>query len=154
MEPLAAAGYYVVAVDMPGWGESSSTSEGPMHPETAQAALLAIMDELDNEEAAAILGKSWGGNVALQLALNHPERVQKLILTAPAFSDFDRLPDLQQPLLLAWSRDDQVIPYDITTKYTSVLPLVQLISYETGGHSAAPNNAADFAPIAIDFLAS
>jgi pimeloyl-ACP methyl ester carboxylesterase len=32
------------------------------------------------------MGKSWGGGVALQTALDHPERVEKLILTAPALS--------------------------------------------------------------------
>lgn len=152
MSPLADAGYQVVCVDMPGWGESTTTVEGPLIGETAVLATLAILDGLETDKAAAIMGKSWGGGVALELALNYPERVGKLLLTAPAFQQFSLLSEIKQPVLLAWAEDDSIIPIQTADEYVRGLHRCQLVQYKTGGHSAAPNNAEDFAQIAIKFL--
>lgn len=151
MAPLATAGFRVISVDMPGWGRSTRSEPGPLKGEQAQSAVLAILDGL-GAETVALMGKSWGGGIALSLALSRPKRVQKLILTAPAFRELDRLAELDQPVLLVWAKDDPVIPYDNAARFLAALPGAQLVTYETGGHSAAPKNAADFAPKAVRFL--
>ncbi len=151
--PLAAAGHYAVGVDMPGWGRSEPITPAPLDRRTALDAVLAILDVLRPGAPAALLGKSWGGDLALGVALEHPERVSGLILTAPAFSDFARLPELRPPVLLVWAEDDPVIPIDFVERYR-IVPSLQLITYPDGGHSAAMANAADFAPRAIEFLAA
>jgi pimeloyl-ACP methyl ester carboxylesterase len=152
LEPLAAAGHYAVSVDMPGWGRSEAIRPEPLDRPTALAVVLALLDALRPGAPAALMGKSWGGDLALGVALDHPERVSKLILTAPAFSDFGRLPELRQPVLLAWADDDPVIPIRFVEQYRAA-PSLQLVAYPTGGHSAAMENAADFAPKAVQFLA-
>lgn len=152
MAPLAQAGFRVVCVDMPGWGQSTTTIDGPLVGETAVLAALAILDGLGVTRAAAIMGKSWGGGLALELALDYPERVDKLILTAPAFQQYSLLSDIKQPVLLAWAKDDPIIPIRTADEYLCGLRHCQLVEYETGGHSAAPKNAKDFAPKAIEFL--
>lgn len=154
MQPLAAGGYYVVSVDMPGWGRSTSTHGGPLSQQEAIAVLEAIITGLGRNEARAILGKSWGGGIALALALAKPQRVQRLVLTAPAFMEFDSLAGLQQPVLLAWAKDDPAIPYSMAAQFVAAVSRLDLVTYETGGHSAAPNNAGDFAPRALEFLRS
>jgi pimeloyl-ACP methyl ester carboxylesterase len=151
MAPLGAAGFHVVSVDMPGWGKSVTDEPGPLVGERAETAVLEILDGLD-AQTAVLMGKSWGGGVALSVALNKPERVDKLILTAPAFRELDRLPNVSQPVLLAWAQDDPVIPYSNAARYVEALAAVQFETYATGGHSAAPKNASDFAPKAIAFL--
>jgi pimeloyl-ACP methyl ester carboxylesterase len=98
------------------------------------------------------MGKSWGGAVAIETALHHPDKVTKLILTAPAYSTYTALQTMQTPVLLAWAEDDPVIPFAYAAKFAEAAPNVQLETYPTGGHSAAPKNAADFAPRAINFL--
>lgn len=151
LQPLADGGFYAVSVDMPGWGQSDAWGSGLLTTGQAVEALLAIMDALSTD-VATLMGKSWGGGVAFQLALDHPPRVNRLILTAPAFNQFDRLASLTQPVLLAWAKDDPVIPYDLTDQFTTAISNVQLETYDTGGHSAAPKNATDFAPKAVAFL--
>ena len=149
MRPLAQVGFWVVSVDMPGWGRTVLKQlEKNVSPETA---VLQMLDSLDVDQAI-LMGKSWGGGVVLEVALNHPQRVTKLILTAPAWQNVDPLRNLQQPVLLAWAKDDPVIPYEQAAHYTEQLPNVQLETYESGGHSAAQKNIADFAPKAIEFL--
>jgi pimeloyl-ACP methyl ester carboxylesterase len=104
------------------------------------------------KETAVLMGKSWGGAVAIQTAMAHPNKITKLILTAPAYATYSALPTLTQPVLLAWAEDDPVIPIAYAAKFAEAAPNVQLQTYPTGGHSAAPKNAADFAPKAVEFL--
>jgi pimeloyl-ACP methyl ester carboxylesterase len=151
IEPLAGAGFHAVSVDMPGWGASPPLAAGPMTAETAGAVVLGLQEAM-GAGSATLLGKSWGGGVALQTALDHPERVDRLVLTAPAFRHLDRLPELQQPVLLAWAKDDTVIPVRHAWQYESQAPSVELVIYEQGGHSAAENNASDFVPRVVTFL--
>ena len=150
LRPLADAGFRAVSVDMPGWGRSVAAS-GPLRAQQAVDVVLALLDGLE-VETATLMGKSWGGGVALKTALDHPQRVAKLILTAPAFRDFGRLAEVQQPVLLAWAEDDSVIPIHFAQEYVERVPTIELVTYETGGHSAAPKNAEDFAPKVIEFL--
>ncbi|MCA9933935.1 MAG: alpha/beta fold hydrolase [Ardenticatenaceae bacterium] len=150
MQPLANAGFYVVSVDMPGWGQSTAP-KGQVKGSDAMSTVLQMMDKL-GVETAVLLGKSWGGGVAINLTLSHPQRIGKLALTAPAFHDVERLAQLTQPVLLAWAEDDPVIPYSYAAPFAAAIPNCQLVTYPTGGHSAAPKNAADFAAKAIDFL--
>ena len=151
MRPLAAAGFWVVSVDMPGWGRSEPLKSEPLMKEDPAVAVVGILDGLE-VGTAVLMGKSWGGGVALDVALNHPSRVSKLILTAPARQNFGELTHLQQPVLLAWAEDDPVIPYRYASRFVGVMPDVQLETYPTGGHSAAQKNVDDFAPKAIQFL--
>ena len=151
MAPLADAGFRVASVDMPGWGHSPSLPSGKLSKAEAVDVVVGLLDALDAEKVT-LMGKSWGGGVALHLALDYPRRVEKLILSAPAFREFQRLPALDAPVLLAWARDDDVIPVRFAREYVERVPDLRLELYESGGHSAAPNNADAFAPTAIEFL--
>ncbi|MBE2198245.1 MAG: alpha/beta fold hydrolase [Anaerolinea sp.] len=156
LPPLADAGFYVVSVDMPGWGQSVPAKPEPLTNGALSNgryldAVLAILDGLTSGQTI-LMGKSWGGGLAINLALTYPQRVSKLILTAPAFRELERLAQLAQPTLLAWAEDDPVIPFSYAAQFAAAIPNCQLATYPTGGHSAAQKNAADFAPRAIEFL--
>ena len=51
------------------------------HPAQARR-LLALMDVL-NVERAHLIGHSWGANIAVHMALTHPDRVRCLVLLTP-----------------------------------------------------------------------
>ncbi|MFI5953879.1 alpha/beta fold hydrolase [Cryptosporangium sp. NPDC051539] len=75
IEPLAQH-FRVVAVTMPGWGESSPQ---PVESRFDQGeAVKQLMDALDLERAA-IVGNSMGGGVGIVLTARWPERVSHLI---------------------------------------------------------------------------
>ncbi len=151
LAPLAAAGRLAISVDMPGWGDSPAGERPMSDPDAAIAAVLALLDGI-GARTASLMGKSWGGAVALETALRHPEHVDRLILTAPAFGALGRLAGLRQPVLLAWAEDDPVIPVARARQLEAAIPDCRLVVYPTGGHSAAPKNAADFGPRAVAFL--
>jgi pimeloyl-ACP methyl ester carboxylesterase len=153
LEPLGSAGFFALSVDMPGWGESDPWGSGALSNDQGVEAALAIMSAFD-KESAVLMGKSWGGAVAIQAALSHPNQITRLILTAPAYSDYSALKGLRQPVLLAWAEDDPVIPFQYAANFVEAAPNVRLEAYPTGGHSAAAKNAAEFAPKAVEFLKS
>jgi pimeloyl-ACP methyl ester carboxylesterase len=153
MAPLSAAGFRVICLDMPGWGQSEAWGHGSLDEVDAVAAVLAVMDEVGTHQGV-LMGKSWGGGIAIKVALEHPERIPRLVLTAPAYREPGRLGQLQQPTLLAWAEDDPVIPIRYAAQFVESMPNVELVVYPTGGHSAGPKNAEDFAERVIEFLSS
>lgn len=90
LEPLAASGRRVVAVDLPGFGEAV-VERGPVaHWED----VVATMDALGIGEAA-LVGNSFGAAIALRVAALFPGRVTSLALfSAPAVPDAEPSPEL------------------------------------------------------------
>lgn len=70
--------YRVIAIDTRGHGKSPRGNK-PFSIKQFADDLLNFMDEKGIEKAC-LLGFSDGGNIALEFALKHPERVDKLIL--------------------------------------------------------------------------
>ncbi len=79
---LAKSGYRVLALDLPGYGQSGRP-DAPYTPPWYADVVAGFMDGV-GVERAVVLGHSMGGQVAMTLALEHPERVSGLVLSAPA----------------------------------------------------------------------
>lgn len=69
-----------IAVDNRGTGASDSPP-GPYSTALMAADCISVLDAAQIERAH-VVGISMGGAIAQQLALNHPERVDRLVLTA------------------------------------------------------------------------
>jgi pimeloyl-ACP methyl ester carboxylesterase len=94
--PIADAGYRVVAMDLPGFGDA------PPSPEWAEwSDVLQTMDEL-NIERAALVGNSFGGDVALRVAVVAPERIAALVLVSARPPGMEPLTELQA----AWESEE------------------------------------------------
>lgn len=82
-------GFRVLALDLPGFG-MSSRPDAPYTPPWYGDVLVQWMDAV-GLESAVLVGHSMGGQIALTVALDHPDRVDGLVLSAPAgFETFDR----------------------------------------------------------------
>ncbi len=68
----------VLAVDLPGFGQSAPPSTTWGMADYANW-VLALLDEFGFERPS-IVGHSFGGKTAIQLASSHPERVRRLLL--------------------------------------------------------------------------
>ncbi|MFI5004874.1 MAG: alpha/beta fold hydrolase [Solirubrobacterales bacterium] len=80
--PVLAASHRVIAVDLPGFGRSPMPVE-PISISGYARTLEALLDALDLS-AAAVVGNSMGGFTAAELAINFPQRVERLVLVSPA----------------------------------------------------------------------
>jgi proline iminopeptidase len=63
-------------------GVAPSTTDGPFDIETQMADAIAVMDEAGIDRAY-LLGHSWGGHLALHLAVNHQDRFLGLVPIDP-----------------------------------------------------------------------
>jgi len=82
MPHFAAHGHRVVAIDLPGAGES----EMPVEKITIAGygrTVDALMDVL-GLDAACIVGNSMGGFIGAEVAIAHPQRVERLVLVSAA----------------------------------------------------------------------
>jgi pimeloyl-ACP methyl ester carboxylesterase len=80
--PLFARDHRVIAVDLPGFGQSEMPVEEISISGYAEA-IDELMEKLDIE-AARIVGNSMGGFIGAELAIQHPARVERLVLVAAA----------------------------------------------------------------------
>jgi pimeloyl-ACP methyl ester carboxylesterase len=77
MGPLAARGWHVIAIDLPGFGLSEKSWERDYSHKAQATFALAALDQL-NVDRAVLLGHSMGGNVISWILALAPERVAGL----------------------------------------------------------------------------
>ncbi|NLG50034.1 MAG: alpha/beta hydrolase [Chloroflexi bacterium] len=103
MEPLSRMGT-VIAFDRPAFGLTQRPMPGewegasPYSVEAQADLTVGLLDELGVKKAV-LVGHSAGGAVATAVALRYPERVQGLVLVAPAVQSQVGLPRWVGPLL-------------------------------------------------------
>jgi pimeloyl-ACP methyl ester carboxylesterase len=85
----------VLAVDLPGFGDSDKPLLARYDAPYFASAMTALLDALELERAD-VIGNSMGGRVALEIGLSAPDRVRRLALLAPS---------------LAWLRSRPWAPY-------------------------------------------
>jgi pimeloyl-ACP methyl ester carboxylesterase len=83
----------VIAIDLPGFGDSDKPLGGRYDAAWFAEAILGLLDELGLERAD-LVGNSMGGRVAIETALCAPERVRRLVLLSPAMAWLRRDPRL------------------------------------------------------------
>ena len=107
----------VIAIDLPGFGDSDKPLRAPYHAPYFANAVAALLDALGLDEAD-VVGNSMGGRVAIELGLRHPGRARRLALLAPS---------------LAWLRDRRwapvlrLVPPQLGALQPAPRPLVEAI---------------------------
>ncbi|MGI9051488.1 MAG: alpha/beta fold hydrolase [Ilumatobacteraceae bacterium] len=83
--PLLAATHHVYAMDSLGFGESFKPDH-PMSIEKCGEAVIAFVDAIGLERFS-LVGHHTGGIIAVEVAGNHPERIDKLVLSGTTCPD-------------------------------------------------------------------
>ena len=148
----------VYALDWPGWGQSAGRRpEGPrrLAAEPMVKVALQAMDVLDIA-VADVGGVSWGGFIALELALAAPQRVARLLLVAAAcpaeWVAGGRYAAVTQPTWLAWAEEDPILPLSGGQALATALPNCTLHVF--GGRTHWPHHlhSDEFNALATEFL--
>jgi dienelactone hydrolase len=103
-----ADGYRLIIPDLVGYGKSSHPSETPDH--RTQARVVHELMDVMKVERASLVGYSWGGQVALEVAIDWPERIESLILVASTYDkgQIPKMSKIRRPTLVIWAEDDLV----------------------------------------------
>jgi 3-oxoadipate enol-lactonase len=104
---LVEAGHRVLAVDLPGHGESITPDDpGAYTTEALLAALAEWIDQIAPEEDFYLAGHSLGGFLSLSYCLRYPQRVRRLAVIDPFYYPDQISPGLRplarQTALLQW----------------------------------------------------
>jgi haloalkane dehalogenase len=136
LPPVRDAGFRCIAPDMPGFGRSDKPTDQDWYSYDAHvAAMGALLVQLDLHDVTFVV-HDWGGPVALRLAVEHPDRVARLVILDTglftgrqkmsdawiAFRDFvQRTEDLPIGFLVkgACARD---MPHDVFSAYEAPFP--------------------------------
>jgi pimeloyl-ACP methyl ester carboxylesterase len=107
LRALAASGYLAYAVDLPGFGKSSSLNGAP------QNWLETLLDLLEIERPV-VVSPSMSGRFALPLVCAKPERVAGFVAVAPVGipSHLQQLSHITAPVLAIWGEHDQIVPIE------------------------------------------
>lgn len=141
MTPALALRYRVISFDQRGAGRSDRPAAGPYTIEAMAGDLTAVLDHL-GVGRAHLVGHSTGGVIALVMALDRPERVGKLVLSA------------------SWDRPDHRFRAMFETRLAileragpeTYARLTQLIGYPPEWIEANPQRLAEAARAADDLL--
>ena len=98
--PLLARNYRIIAMDTLGYGESDQPPRPYQIPDYARS-VISFLDVLGIDKVS-LLGHHSGGKVAVEVAATHPERVEKLILSALPYGyihrEGDPMPEKYRPM--------------------------------------------------------
>lgn len=81
--PALGADFNVIAVDLPGFGESEIPAGKQVSLPAYGRTVVGVLNSL-GVDRASLIGNSMGGQTAVQTALDHPSRVDRIILVSPA----------------------------------------------------------------------
>src|SRR5579885_2764385 len=173
--PYLARHFRVFALDMLGCGRSDKPRID-YHLWALATYTRHFLDAV-GVERAHLVGHSLGGGIAMQMMLQYPERVRKLALlstgglgrevrlllrvatlrsvcniTGQTVSALDRLPLLEQPVLLIWGERDRTVPVSHAQRAATLLPNCQLEILPNCAHYPAIEQPHIVAPLLEQFL--
>jgi pimeloyl-ACP methyl ester carboxylesterase len=93
VQPLAKA-WQVIAVEMQGHGRTADTDR-PMSFSTMGDDIVALLDHLKIRKAH-LVGHSFGGVCAIRAAIQHPERVRRLVVISSPYARSGWYPEAQR----------------------------------------------------------
>jgi len=100
---LTSAGIRVIAPCLPGFGGSDGPALNDVTMKQYAARVGRLLDVLDVEKPVFVVGHSFGGGVAIQLATDRPERVRSLTLVSSVGGAPGRRGSLIKASWLRWA---------------------------------------------------
>ena len=138
--PALAAGRRVIAPDMVGFGFSERPAGIRYNMDTWVAQAVGLLDALGIEQAD-LVGNSFGGGLALALAIRLPKRVRRLVLMGAAGVSFPITPGLDavwgyQPSIANMRKLLEVFAFDRTLMSDELAELRYKASIQSGFQEA------------------
>jgi len=141
MEPFSHYGT-VIAYDRPAFGLTERpmtwTGENPYSSQGNVDLLLNLLDHF-NVQKAILVGNSAGGTVSMQFTLQHPDRVQALILVDPAVYEAGNGPSWLRPFYNT-PQMNHLGPLIVRSIESSGIDLIKLAWYDPSKITAETMN--------------
>ena len=91
--PVRDAGFRCIAPDLAGFGRSDKPTDFDFYTYDRHSSWPELLEDLDLRGATAVV-HDWGGPIGLRLAVEHPERIERLvIMDTGLFTGHQRMTD-------------------------------------------------------------
>lgn len=149
IDRLAEAGYHVVAVDLPGYGQSEES------PIPRESFLVELMKALKLDKAA-VVSPSMSGAFSFPLLATMPEKVSGYVPVAPAAIDqyASKLSQVKVPTLIVWGEKDEIVPLSVSEKLEAAIPGSRRFVMKGASHPCYLDDPDAFHAELLEFLAS
>ena len=122
----------LIAPDRPAYGGSNDGTSGLSLEEQSRLIMGAIKQRVPQQKKFILVGHSYGGPLALRMAIDYPDAVQSMLLLAPAIS-----PELVRRKWYNWVADlllvRAILPSAVHHSNEEMIPLKgELIKMEDG----------------------
>ena len=149
IDRLAAAGYHVVAVDLPGYGRSETSPIG--REEFLGEAMSAL-----GLETAVVVSPSMSGQFSFPLLVRDPAKVTGFVPIAPAGMEqyLRALHKVRVPTLIVWGEKDDIIPLERSDELAAALVDSKRVILKGASHACYIDKPAEFHAALLDFVKS
>lgn len=147
LQLLADRGYHVLAIDLPGYGNSQSPSV------PREGFLLLLLEEL-NLQQLVVVSPSMSGGYSLPLMVSHPEKLSGFVAVAPVgIAKYrEQLKGVQVPTLAIWGSNDRIVPISDADLLVQLIPNTQKVILKDAGHACYMRATDEFHQSLIQFL--
>jgi pimeloyl-ACP methyl ester carboxylesterase len=122
--PVLGAGRRVITVDLQAHGGTADVDR-PLRPETMADDIAALIEHLGLPRAD-VMGYSLGGLVALRTAIQHPQRVRRLVLVSIGFRRDGSHPEVLEAMdRFAPEMADMLAQSPVYERYARLAPRVE-----------------------------
>jgi abhydrolase domain-containing protein 14 len=144
---LATQGYRVVAVDLPGYGESQRISGA------SQNFLLELFQHLKLNKPV-IVSPSMSGGYSLPFVAKHSDQLSGFVAVAPVGigTQSKHLKGIELPVLAIWGSNDRIVPVSDADLLVQQMPNAEKVVLENAGHACYMRATDEFHQHLIAFL--
>lgn len=148
LEALAEAGYRVVALDLPGYGESDALRVG------AGPFLEAALERLPIERPV-VVSPSMSGAFSLPVVTGRSQLLSGFVAVAPVgIGDHrEKLEHVDLPTLAIWGSEDTLVPVSDGELLARSVPGAELAVLDEAGHPSYLDRPEAFHAVLLSFLA-